>query len=55
MRCLRFFVLGFLGVGPAPYHGDYRCWSKGSASSFALVALSVPVALIAIGYAIGAR
>lgn len=40
MRCLRFYVRGFFWIGPAPYHSDYRCWSRGMDLSFKLLVLA---------------
>ena len=52
-RHLKFFALGFFQIKPLPGHRDLRCWLHGGFVSFSLALATLPVGLIAIGYALG--
>lgn len=49
-RCIKYFLRGMLGLRPIPHHRDFRCWIEGHGASSVLIVLSIPVALIALGY-----
>src|SRR5262245_10130676 len=53
MRCLRFFVRGFFGIRPWPYHRDGQCWLRGRLSGAWALISAIPVLLIGAGFVLG--
>lgn len=53
LRCFKFYLRGMLWLRPVPYHGDYRCWARGSFTTASVIALFIPVAIFAAGFMTG--
>lgn len=47
-RCFWFAVRGFFGLEPMPYHGDYRCYTKGQDASLIFIISVVVLAVVGI-------